>query len=180
MLRNLGIKWVRKDDGTVLLEFAFVAPFFALLLLGIIELGLIFTAATVLEGGTGDAARLIRTGHLQQFSTDPEADFSAELCSHVELFIPCVSLQYEVINIPDNSFSDANNAAPPVFDANGVLQVTPFDAGGPNDVILIRTYYWYPIVTPYIQAFLADDTERGEILLQSTIALLTEPYEYED
>ena len=51
------------QEGTVALEFALVAPVLFLLLIGFLEMGLIFFTQTVLENATTHAGRLGKTGY---------------------------------------------------------------------------------------------------------------------
>lgn len=48
--------------GASIIEFAIVAPVFMLLLVGFIELGLIFFTSTILESATGISSRIGKTG----------------------------------------------------------------------------------------------------------------------
>ncbi|MBN9544531.1 MAG: pilus assembly protein [Alphaproteobacteria bacterium] len=54
--------WVRSDQGSAAIEFAFVAPIFFALMLGILEIGVMMFAQFALQNSVMDAARLIRTG----------------------------------------------------------------------------------------------------------------------
>jgi len=54
--------WVRSNRGSAAIEFAFVAPIFFALMLGIIEIGVMMFAQFALQNSVMDAARLIRTG----------------------------------------------------------------------------------------------------------------------
>jgi Flp pilus assembly protein TadG len=52
----------RSDQGSAAIEFAFVAPVFFALMLGILEIGVMMFAQFALQNSVMDAARLIRTG----------------------------------------------------------------------------------------------------------------------
>ena len=54
--------WMRCSRGSAALEFAFVAPVFFALMLGILEIGTMMFAQFALQNSVMDAARLIRTG----------------------------------------------------------------------------------------------------------------------
>jgi Flp pilus assembly protein TadG len=74
-------KWRGRESGTTAIEFSLLLMPYLMLSLGIIELSVMFTAASVLEGATGSAARLIRTGQLQQGgSVNPESEFRDAMC----------------------------------------------------------------------------------------------------
>src|SRR5579872_1426000 len=84
--RNL----LRNESGAALVEFALVAPPFLLLLLGIVELGLTLFTQTVLDGATRTAARLVRTGQVQQGASSVAAQltaFQTTLCSSLSVLL---------------------------------------------------------------------------------------------
>ena len=63
---------IKNQKGATAIEFAFVALPFFMLMIGILELGMYYASATVMEGATVQAARIIRTGQAQE-SGDPLA-----------------------------------------------------------------------------------------------------------
>jgi len=163
--------WRRNQDGSVAIEFALVAIPFVLIVIGIIELSLMFAANALLQGAVQDAGRLIRTGQVQQ-SDDPETMFQTALCNHAGILLNCNQLQYHVTTIA--SFADADMN--PALDEEGNLSESEFFPGGARDIVLIRTIYLYPIMTPLIGQFLSDFSGNRKLLV-STVALETEPYE---
>src|SRR3546814_9108371 len=52
---------LRDERGSALIEFALIAPPFFLLLIGTLEVSMMFFASAVLEGATKEAARQIRS-----------------------------------------------------------------------------------------------------------------------
>ncbi|MEZ5919362.1 MAG: TadE/TadG family type IV pilus assembly protein [Alphaproteobacteria bacterium] len=167
-------KWLGKEDGTTSIEFSMLFIPYLMLSLGIIELSIMYASASLLEGATGSAARLIRTGQIQQETTiAPEDMFRNALCDYTTALISCGDIVVEVV--PLNSFNDYA-AAPAVFDEDGNMVPQGFDAGGSNDRILVRVAYRYTMMTPFIGHLLAGpDNSR---LFMSTIVLQTEPYEF--
>jgi len=169
--------WRRRRDGAVAVEFALVALPFFMLVIGLLEVSLMYAASVVLEGGTVTAARVIRTGQAQQ-SADPEETFRSLLCENVHSLIPCENLVYEVIHPPGNTFEDAADYEPQ-YDKDGNLKPQGFDAGGSSDVILIRTSYRYHFIMPFMGKLLSSASDMG-VTLVSTITLRSEPYEFND
>lgn len=169
-------RWFYKDDGVAAIEFALVAPPFFMLLMGIIEIGMFFAAGSVLEGASNDAARLIRTGAVQ-LSADPETTFRTELCGKVGVMLDCDRIQYEVIQMADDSFATAAASAPQ-FDADGNLIPSGFSSGNSNDVVLVRAIYRYNFLTPYMGAMLTGDTSRNWSTHMATVVLKAEPYRF--
>lgn len=165
--------WLRKENGTTAIEFSMLLIPFLMLSFGIIELALMYTTANLLEGATGSAARLIRTGQLQQSgSADPASDFRTAMCEFATAIIDCNDIVIEVSVL--NSYADYT---PPVYDADGNMISGGFDAGGSNDRILIRAAYRYEMITPIVGPLLSGNT--GSRLFVSTIVLQIEPYEFE-
>ena len=170
--------WLRDDSATTAIEFSLIAiPFFTLIL-SIIELGLMFSAATMLEGATGKAARLVRTGQIQQAAGDAASQeqlFRDELCRRAVVLVQCNEIEVEAINV--GSFSDSDNFAAQ-FDGDGNLVSSGFDAGGVSSVILIRTAYRYTLMTPFVNLLMGENG-TGTRYFTSTVALQTEPYEFD-
>lgn len=172
-MRNIWGRWVRDVSAVAAVEFALVGVPFVIMTMGIVEMALIFTSQSVLQNATFSAARLIRTGQLQQGEMgDPEQAFREAVCDSTALIISCDNIQFTVSALED--FSDADDVVPE-FDEEGNLQNPEFDAGAENDVVLVRVVYNYPIATPIMQEVLSDvqGNKRG---LMSTIILQTEPY----
>lgn len=174
MLRTFIRRFIRKKEGTTSLEFSLLFIPYLTLSLGVIELALMFTAGSLLEGATGSASRLIRTGQIQQaVNADPEEMFRDRLCSHATVLIDCDAIEVEVV--PMTSYADFDNYAP-TFDQDGNLVSQGFDAGLSNDRMLIRTSYSYSMLTPLVGPLLSG--EDGNTVFVSTIVLQTEPYEF--
>ncbi len=174
MLRFLR-RLFKKDDGATAIEFSLVAIPYFMLSLGIIELSLMYTSASLLEGATDSAARLVRTGQVQQTAGDPEQMFRDELCSFVNVLIDCEDVTIEVIRM--DSYGDYDSFAP-TFDGDGNMVSTGFDPGGSNDRVLIRVGYLYEMKTPFVGPLL--NGADGGTLFISTIVLQSEPYDFED
>ena len=166
--------WSSSTDGVTAVEFSLVAWPFILLICGIFELSLMFLSDSMLNGAVNDAARVIRTGQVQQTSggSNQLALFKKALCSNAGVFLNCNNFQYQVQNI--TSFSSANMATP-ATDKNGKLLSQPFSPGSASDVVLIRVIYLYPLLTPFIGIFFADEPGNHK-MLQATTVIQTEPY----
>ncbi len=160
----------RSRDGSAALEFAIVAPVFFLLLFGIIETGLIFFASTDLENATNTVARLIRTGQAQGMSA---ADFRTQVCNDIAPLLGCNSnLQVDV-----ESFSQfsGNSFSNPIVNGGLDPNLNNFSPGNAGDVVLVRTFYKWSIITPLLQPFLANLT-GGQHLISSTASFRNEPF----
>lgn len=168
--------FIGSGRGATAVEFALVAVPLMFLLIGIIEMSLMFAGMSILHGATNEGARLVRTGQVQTTTGDPEDLFQSAVCAHADTLLSCNRLQYEVVQVPD--FAGVGSFGPQI-DENGDFIPRPFDPGGVNDTVLIRTYYRYPLLTPMIGRLLADGPDNTRIMM-STIVLQTEPYALED
>ena len=167
--------WFKNKDGSTAVEFALIGIPFIFMVIGIIEMALMFTAQSLLEASTAEAARQIRTGSVQQGGGEDE--FTDVLCEFSAALIPCNQIQYQVEAMED--FGEAQDFPDASFDENGDLEDQGFDPGGVSDVVMIRTSYKYPIKTPMMQLMLTNNNDSNRIML-STIVMQTEPYEFED
>lgn len=165
--------WFTKEDGAVAVEFSMLAIPFIFLLIGIMEICLMFASNSVLDGATQDAARLVRTGQAQQSNGNPEDVFADRLCEKASVLIDCGDLQFEVIEMP--RFADFGSFGAS-FDKEGNLQSRGFEPGGVNSVNLIRVIYRYKLATPMIAQFLSDGPNNTRLMI-STVVLQTEPYD---
>ncbi|MGB1077420.1 MAG: TadE/TadG family type IV pilus assembly protein [Bdellovibrionales bacterium] len=173
---NFFKKWTKKEDGSTAIEFALIAIPFVFMLIGIIELSLYFATTSLIHGAAETAARLIRTGQVQQSLGDPQQMFEDALCEHAATFVNCNDIQYEVITLAN--FGDFENY-PPQYDDDGNLITSGFSAGGVNDVVLIRAVHRYNFATPLLAPVLGENGGNSRLIL-STIILQTEPYDFDE
>lgn len=167
-------KWFIGASGVAALEFSLVGIPFVLMTVGILEMAMMFTAQSVLQESVSTASRLIRTGQLQKSAAGgQEAMFKDAVCDFAAIFIPCADIDFQVQKL--DNFADASDA--PAYDEDGNLIETPFDAGGANDVVMIRVLYNYPVMTPMMGQMLATRKTDNTRRLVSTIVLQAEPYE---
>jgi Flp pilus assembly protein TadG len=176
MLRQLR-KMREREDGVTAIEFAILAvPLFSMII-GIIELGLFYAAGAVLEGASASAARMIRTGQVQE-AVDPEAVFREELCDKGEPLLVCEDIQYEVIRVAEGTFAGAEDYEPQ-FDDDGNLIPTPFATGDSNDVVIIQSVYRYEFMTPFIGRMITGGSgDNNSVVHMATVVVKAEPYNF--
>lgn len=162
-------------DAATAVEFALVSIPFVFLLIGIIEMSLMFAASSILQGATTEAARIIRTGQAQTGGTDPQEAFETALCNHADSFLNCAQIEYEVVTM-DGGFTDFSEF-PVEYDPDGNFVSRGFTPGGVNDVVLIRTLYRYPLMTPFIGSVLSNGPNNTRLMI-STVIMENEPYDF--
>jgi Flp pilus assembly protein TadG len=177
------------DKGSVAIEFAMVAPVFLLILMATIESGVVFFAQTTLQNAVNDAARLVKTGQTACFSKDAGGscvsitadEFRKQICDEViTLLHTCnkdaggnSNLQFDV-KAYSAGFGGVSNSSP--LDAGGDLpNLTAFDTGKACDVVLVRAFYRWPIMTPGL-SFLLANMSGSDHLLTTAAAFRSEPY----
>lgn len=160
------------EQGTSALEFGLIAlPFFSLLV-AIFETTAVFFASSALEFGATEAARQIRTGQVQNGNVTA-TQFRNMICDEISPLLACDSnLTVDVRSFPD--FQSVN--FPPPLDANRNFQITPtYSPGGAGNIVLVRVFYTWHIITPLIGVTLANMS--GNIhLISSAATFRNEPF----
>ncbi len=165
----------RARSGSAAIEFAMIAPVLFLFLMGIIETGVIYFAGTALQNATDDAARLVRTGAASSFTP---AQFKSQVCNEMSGFIG-TALCNANLQIDVRQFANFSGASyPGVTNADGSLNPASMSYPGslsPCQVVLVRTYYPWSIMTPLMQPLL-QNMPNGQYLLSAAAAFRSEPY----
>jgi Flp pilus assembly protein TadG len=191
------------DRGNAAIEFAFVAPVFFALMLGILEVGVMTFAQFALQNSVTDAGRLIRTGQAQQISAligedipvqkcaketgSDQATFANEqdwfkqqICCGVEGLMSCDNVVVTVAS-PSGGFGGDFNA----LLASGTAGT--FDSASSNaacSVMLVRATYiwtiWFPGLGRLLNSnlpekFLVNVGDDGR-LLSATTTFRNEPF----
>ena len=171
------IKWAKTEDATTAIEFSMLAVPFMLMVVGIIEMALLFTAGVLLQGGVGDAARLVKTGQLQAMGSedDQREAFLDAVCEQAQYLMECDDLQYQLIRL--DSFND--DTTPQVDEDGNMVDPELFDIGEVTAgcTALIRITYLYPLLTPFFGDIFGNYGRSR--LLVATAAFETEPYEFD-
>lgn len=173
------IKRIWADNkGVAAVEFAMIAlPFFTLLV-GIVEISLFYTANIMLEGGTIEAARLVRTGEAVN-SGDPEGTFQARLCDQVDAFLDCNNIRYESLALGTASGGfTAAAGSDAQYDGNGDPVTGGFTAGSSEEIMLVRAFYNYEFKTPFIGTLITGNAADTSVMLVSTAVIRNEPYSF--
>lgn len=161
--------------GATAVEFSLVALPFLALLFAVLELGMVFLISTSLEDGTDDVARRIRTGEMQSEGATA-ATFKQTLCDEVTLLNDCdTRLKVDVRTFAD--FGDMDEVEEPI-DEEGLFddEATTFDPGGSEDIVLVRAYYKWNLITPLLNQGLSTLSD-GSRLISTAVAFRNEPYE---
>lgn len=169
-------RFARAKRGSAAVEFAIVAMPFFLLTIGLAEISMIGFAQTSLDLAVSEASRQIRTGQAQLGGLG-QGDIHDRICSEINTFVilDCDgNLFLDVDRF--NSFIEANNAGSPL--ANGEFQDTGFGytPGAPSDIVVVRAYYRWHILTPMFEPVF-QNVSGGQRILVSTMMFRNEPYQ---
>lgn len=163
----------REDrDAAAAIEFSIVAVPFCALLFALIETTTVFFANGVLDNAVQETARMIRTGRVQA-NGFTEEQFRTEVCNQINVILACDAR----LKIDVRTFSQFNNVAfSAPLDANGDFAGSfQFSPGAPGDVVLVRVFYAWDVMTPGLGTFL-ENMSGGKRLLQSSAAFRNEPF----
>ncbi len=160
------------------IEFAMVAPVFFLLLLGIVENGVIYFAGSTLQYAADNAARAVRTGQAQAVvgtAAAQKAAFRQRICNDIAPVLACnANLQVDLQTYP-TGYAAANFTNPLDGSGNLLTSLNNYNAGTSCNVVLLRVFYTWNVITPMLSPFLTNMT-AGKHLLAATAAFRNEPF----
>ncbi|WP_421782533.1 TadE/TadG family type IV pilus assembly protein [Kiloniella litopenaei] len=183
------IKKFRKcNRGAVALEYALGLPIFLTLVLGVFDLGGVYFATILLEGGLREAARYGVTGDL-----DPGVTKEEKILETINLHgAGFVQVQADELSTLVYEDFDAIGDPEPYVDANGNNiydggeaftdlncngawdSDAGFDgAGNGSEVVLYTVEHETQLITGYIAHLIG---ENGKVKLRASVAVRNEPY----
>ncbi len=160
--------------GVAAVEFALIAFPFFVLIFGLIEVVMIFILTSTLDYGVMEAARRVRTGELQN-AGQGLTEFKTAVCGELFNLLDCdTKLMIDVRKF--DTFAATDFDKPPV-DKNGNLKQDQFGfaPGGADDIVVVRVFYTWSLLTPVISAPMAN-MSGGRRLLISTATFRNEPF----
>ena len=174
-LRGTFATFLKDENGANAVEFALVAPPFIALLVGIIQIFLVFFGQQLLQQVVAQSARQIMTGQVQAAGMS-QTQFSTLVCSQVRIIFNCSNLMISVQSA--SSWSTLSAAAPTLtFDANGnVTNNWPYNPGGPSDKVILEVIYQWPVFMGPLGFTLAN-LPNGNRQITASAAFQNEPYQ---
>jgi Flp pilus assembly protein TadG len=140
------------ERGETLVEFAMVAPMLLLLLLIIVDLGLMLTTQSLLDGAARDASRLIRTGQVSA-AGNTVTTFQTLLCSDMKPVMSTATCDSQVV-FEVQTFSNFGNVAFTPCTRNqgqtGSGTVCNFTPGTANQIVGVQVTYNRPFMIPWV------------------------------
>lgn len=165
-------RFKRAKEGATAIEFSLVALPFFLLLYAIFDVSLIFFASTTLENGISAAARQIRTGQAQAANMTA-TEFRQLVCDQISALLSCDTR----LGIDVRKYDSFNSVIfPAALDDDGNLVGNmSFDPGTAGDVVVVRAFYTWPIMSPTVNTNFSN-MAGGHRLLELAVAFRNEPF----
>ena len=163
----------RTRAGSAAIEFAFIAPIFFVLLMGTIEVGIMYFSQFTLQNAVTDAARLIRTGQVSTANMT-QTQFRNTICAEIAPLLGCnANLQIDVETY--SNFLTATFANPLTGSNTLNPALNNYAPGGVCSVVVVRAFYIWQVATPILTPFLTNMANSSH-LLSATAAFRNEPY----
>ena len=172
-IRSALKRFLRAREGATAVEFGLLALPFFLLTFGLAEVALIGFAQTSLDYAVSETARQIRTGQAQNAAATAD-QIKAQLCTKLTNLIPmdCNNNLYLDVKAFQSYVSATNTN--PVQNGNFDTAGFDFNPGGRNDVVVVRAFYKWQVLTPMFQTVFANvGTQR---VLASSMMFRNEPF----
>jgi hypothetical protein len=159
-------------SGVSAVEFALVAGPLLFLLLGVLQVALVYFANFSLENAVERAARLVRTGQAQSYSA---ADFKSKVCRELTAPLTCSGLRIDVRSYP--SFGAAASGLTQPLDSKGNLKKGfSYDPGARGDVMVVRAFYPLDIGALLPREISLSNMAGNNRVLIATAAFRNEPF----
>lgn len=165
------IQFRKNNRGATAVEFAMLAAPLFLLLIGTVQLGVIFLANQTLDAAIDNAGRLIQTGQLQGNGTDID-ELKTLVCDQ----IPFLSSCEDNIQISINAFQEFADIDPDnLFTASGFPVVNNnFQPGLRNEIVVMTAVVSVPVLSG---EFLPITSQQdGNLLLSSSLVFRNEAF----
>jgi len=170
--RRLASRLRRDRGGATAVEFALVIGPLIFMIMCCMELALVILVSVTLDNATDAAAREIRTGEVA--STSTSTDFRKLVCANMSwLSGSCLaSLQVDVRTYDSFALVDMST---PIKNGQFTASTFYYQIGSGSKIQLVRTYYDWPLFTPFLRAGLST-LSNGDALITSTSVFRNEPF----
>jgi len=153
-------------------EFAMVAPIFIAMMLGILQITLIFFAKETLETVTEAAARGVLTGQVKA-SGATQAQFHQAICdNYIPALFTCSGVMVDLQ--PAASLSNIDTSEPALtFSGGAVTNPWAFNTGTKGTVMVMRVMYQWPLFTGPLGINFSN-LSNGNLLIMATAVFKNE------
>ncbi|MDF2902125.1 MAG: pilus assembly protein TadE [Phenylobacterium sp.] len=175
-------RFARESRGAAAVEFAIVAIPLLTMMFGVLELALLLLVSSTLDSATDFAARNIRTGEFQSANPVKSAadievtrtEFAKLVCRNMTWLQGGCEGKLIVEAETFDTFAGAGGSEP--ADPQNNPAAPCWSVGAPEDIVLVRTYYEWQIISPLLQPIFQSAGRNGKRLLSSARIFSNEPY----
>ena len=171
----------RAREGAAAVEFAMIVGPFLFMIFAVLELALVSLVSSSLDTAAERASRRIRTGEVQD-AGEGQTAFKTRICESMSWLAANCDAALRVDVRMFQQFPDTNIPGPivpcPDDPAKSCISADAdmlFDTGGPTDVIVVRVYYQWPLLTPFLANALAR-LDGNVAVIQTTQTFRNEPF----
>ncbi len=159
--------------GAATIEFAICAAAFIALLIGILQIAIVFFVQESVQTAAETVARKVLTGQIAAGTTQEQ--FRTQSCRHLPAFLKCGNLYVDLRKVA--SLADAAAIKGGVrVDASGKLEdSTRFDSSGAGDIVVLRLLYRWPIGLLPLGLDLRNQGDDSRTIV-GTMVFKSEPY----
>ncbi len=173
-LRLRAAKVAREEDGTATIPFLLFLPFFMMLVISSLEMGILMLRHVMLERSLDLSVRDLRLG---LFTGDYD-DFKKDVCDRAGIIPDCINtLVIELRPVSTTTWEPLASGPICVDRANPLVPLgNPFETGAGDELMLIRACAKFdPIVPMTGLGFHLPKDNTGAYALVSTTAFVNEP-----
>ncbi len=168
-------------SGAAAVEFSMVAPIFLLMMFSTFEVGWFFYANSIVDASVSEAARLVKTGQIQQLAGTEQQKFDViydTVCDVLDTFGACSTrLTVEVQTYATFNALAADSTPPTCADAPPAdISAIPFTPGDELQIVRVRICYIYDTINPAIGINVSEPGTSKRRLVSSMI-FRNEPYQ---
>lgn len=157
--------------GSVAVEFAMIALPLVMLICGCLELAMVILLSVTLDNATDVVSRDIRTGIITQGNTTATA-FRQKICDKMGwLSNSCMSS----LSIDVQTYATFADVPKTDLIQNGQYQTFTFSIGTGSNIQMVRAYYEWPLITPFLKAGMSKMT-NGDAVITSKVIFRNEPF----
>jgi Flp pilus assembly protein TadG len=163
------------DAAATAVEFAILITPLLFLILGSLQLGIIFFAGQCLQSAAMSSGRELMTGSVQKAGQN-KSQFQSAVCAKAPVLFTCGNIMVDVESAGNYS-SISTASLTPTYDASGnVTNNWSYSPGAAGDVVILRLMYNWPVVAGPLLPGLANQS-NGSRLLVATSVFKNEPYQ---
>ncbi len=157
----------RDESAAAAVEFSLVAIPLLLLVLGALQLSVLFFAGQILQSSATNAGRELMTGKAQSAGMT-SAQFAQLVCNPVSTLFDCNNVMVDVQSA--SSFAAVDTSPPKLtYDTNGkVTNKWSWSPGAAGQVVIVKVLYDWPVFGPSGMG-LSDQPDGGHLLVAVTV-----------